>query len=243
MRHMTDQRPISDIRRLARRAGLLYTLVALIAPVGLFYVPGRLIVYGDAAQTTARIAAAPGLLRLGIGTELLHQAIEVWLTLALFELFTPVGRALSRQMLVLGLIPIPMVFLNVVNELAALGLALPGSSALAIDPAQRQSWLLFFLHLHGQGLQLAEVFWGLWLLPLGVLAWRSGFIPRIVGAAAIAAGAGYVLDATLALLAPPSWNVTGLDVTFLELGEPVFILWLLIVGARSRREPDNFPTK
>ena len=240
---MTAERPIADIRRLARRAGLLYALVALIAPIGLFYVPGRLIVHGDAAQTAARIAAAPGLLRLGIGTELLHQAIEVWLTLALFELFRPVGRSLSRQMLVLGLIPIPMVFLNVVNELAALGLASPGPSALAMDPAQRNSLLLFFLHLHGQGLQLAEVFWGLWLFPLGLLAWRSGFMARIVAVAAIAGGTGYLLDAALALLAPSSWNVLSFGVTFLELGEPVLILWLLIVGARSRREFDHFPTK
>ena len=230
---MTTDRPIAETRRIARRAGLLYTLVALIAPIGLFYVPGRLIVSGNATETAARIAAHPGLLRLGMGTELLHQALEVWMVLVLFNLFRPVGVLLSRQMLVLGLIPIPMVFLNVINELAALGLVLPGPWTLSIDPAQRQSLALFFLHLHAQGLQLAEVFWGLWLLPLGVLVWRCGFIPKLIGACTLAGGVGYLLDSGFALLAPSLADLLGSSVVILQLGEPVMILWLLIAGARS----------
>ncbi len=232
---MTSERPLSESRRTARLAGLLYTLVAVIAPIGLFYVPGRLILAGNAGETTARIAAHPELLRLGMGTELFHQALEVWMVLVLFKLFRPVGAQLSRQMLVLGLIPIPMVFLNVLNELAALGLAVPGPATLAIDPAQRQSMALFFLHLHAQGLQLAEIFWGLWLFPLGLLIWRSGFMPRLIGACAIAGGIGYLVDAGLALLAPALSERVGGGVVVLQLGEPVMILWLLIAGARSRR--------
>ena len=169
-----------------------------------------------------------------MGTELFHQALEVWMVLVLFRLFRPVGAQLSRQMLVLGLIPIPMVFLNVLNELAALGLAMPGPATLAIDPAQRQSMALFFLHLHAQGLQLAEIFWGLWLFPLGLLMWRSGFMPRLIGACAIAGGIGYLVDAGLALLAPALSDHLGGGVVVLQLGEPVMILWLLIAGARSR---------
>ena len=232
---MTSERPLSESRRIARLAGFLYTLVAVIAPIGLFYVPGRLIVAGNAVETTARIAAHPGLLRLGIGTELFHQALEVWMVLVLFKLFRPVGAQLSRQMLVLGLIPIPMVFLNVLNELAALGLAVPRPATLAIDPAQRQSMALFLLHLHAQGLQLAEIFWGLWLFPLGLLIWRSGFMPRLIGACAIAGGIGYLVDASLALLAPALSDRLGGGVVALQLGEPVMILWLLLAGARSRR--------
>ena len=237
MAGMTSERPLSESRRIARRAGLLYTLVALIAPIGLFYVPGRLVVAGNAAETAARIAAHPGLLRLGMGTELFHQALEVWMVLMLFKLFRPVGAQLSRQMLVLGLIPIPMVFLNVLNELAALGLVVPGPSTLAIDPAQRQSLALFFLHLHAQGLQLAEIFWGLWLFPLGLLIWRSGFMPRLIGACAIAGGIGYLVDAGFALLAPALSDRLGSGVVALQLGEPVMILWLLFAGARSS-QPD-----
>lgn len=231
---MTSERPLADSRRSARLAGLLYTLVAVIAPIGLFYVPGRLIVAGNAGETVARIAAHPGLLRLGMGTELFHQALEVWMVLVLYHLFRPVGLQLARQMLVLGLLPIPLVFLNVLNELAALGLAVPGPATLAIDPAQRQSLALFFLHLHAQGLQLAQVFWGLWLFPLGLLIWRSGFMPRVVGACAIAGGVGYLLDTGLALLAPALAERLGGGAVALQLSEPVMILWLLIGGARQR---------
>ncbi len=232
---MTTERPLAQTRRTARWAGLLYTLVAVIAPIGLFYVPGRLVDAGDAALTAARIAAHPDLLRLGMASELFHQALEVFLVLALVALFRPVDRSLTRQMAILGLIPIPMVFLNVLNELAALALVTGGPALAAIEPPQREALALFFLHLHGLGLQLAQVFWGLWLLPLGVLAWRSGFIPRVFAVGAGIGGLGYLVEAVGHLVAPALGHALGNGVVALELGEPLMILWLLVGGARAPR--------
>jgi hypothetical protein len=235
MRRMTTERPFAQTRRTARWAGLLYTLVAVIAPIGLFYVPGRLVDAGDAALTAARIAARPDLLRLGMASELLHQALEVFLVLALVALFRPVDRPLTRQMAILGLIPIPMVFLNVLNELAALALVTGGPALAALAPAQREALALFFMHLHGLGLQLAQVFWGLWLFPLGLLAWRSGFIPRLFAVSACIGGLGYLVEAVGRLVAPALGSALGNGVVVLELGEPLMILWLLVGGARVPR--------
>src|SRR5665213_433032 len=103
-------------------AGLLYTLVAVTGPISLVYIPGKLFVAGDAMGAADRIRASESLLRLGIASELFYQTIEVFLVLVLYDLFKTVNKPFARQMAVLGLLPIPIVILNVLNEIAALTL-------------------------------------------------------------------------------------------------------------------------
>lgn len=226
---------MNDEHRQARLAGLLYVLVALIAPYGLMVVPAKLIVPGDAHETALRIAANPGALHLGMATELVHQAIEVFMVLVLYQLFKPVQRMLARQMLVLGLIPIPMVFLNVLAEVAA-GLFADAPAWLhAFDRAQLDALALLAMQLHAHGLQLAAFFWGLWLLPLGLVMLRSGFIPKVIGWCAIAASAGYVLGAGADILAPGLQAAVATPAFVLQVCEPVMILWLLLGGATRGR--------
>jgi len=93
---------------------------------------------------------------------------------------------------------------------------------------------LLSMHLHAQGLQLAAVFWGLWLLPLGLLALRCGFIPKVFGWAVIASSLGYVLGSFTSLIAPGLASTFATPVFLLELGEPMMILWLVLVGARTK---------
>lgn len=219
-------------RNQARRAGVLYTIVAFTAPIGLMVVPGRLIVADDARATAERVAANLPLLHLGMASELFHQAVEVWLVLILYNLLRPVSVPLARQMLALGLLPIPIMFVNVLNEVAAALLATGPAWLAAFDRPQLDALALLFLHLHAQGQQVAAVFWGLWLYPFGLLALRCGFIPKVFGWLVIAAGTGYVAGAVAALVAPGLAAAAALPTLLLELGEPAMILWLLLVGAR-----------
>jgi hypothetical protein len=225
---------MNDDKRQARIAGLLYLLVAITAPYGLMVVPGRLIVAGDPAATSALIAAHDAMLRLGMASELFHQAVEVFMVLVLYNLFKPVNKTLAQQMLVLGLVPIPMVFLNVLGEVAAATVANGPAWLSAFGKPQLDALALLLMNLHAQGLQLAAVFWGLWLLPLGLLALRCGFIPKVFGWLVIASSAGYVLGAFTSLIAPGLAAALGTLVFVLELGEPMMILWLVLVGARTK---------
>ena len=234
---------MSDDKRQARIAGLLYLLVAITAPLGLMVVPSRLIVSGDPAATAALIAGHDTLLRMGMASELFHQAIEVFMVLVLYNLFKPVSRTLAQQMLVLGLVPIPMVFLNVLGEVAAATTANGVPWLAAFSRPQLDALALLFMHLHAQGLQLAAVFWGLWLLPLGLLALRSGFIPKVFGWLVIASGIGYLMGSITALLVPALAGPLATPIFVLELGEPMMILWLVLVGARTntRALPSALP--
>ena len=102
---------MSTTKRQARHAGLLYLLLALSAPLGLLIVPGKVLVQGNAVATADNLRSAEGLVRMGIASELLHQAIVIFLVLALYRLFKPVDESLARQVVVLGaLVSVPLVF-------------------------------------------------------------------------------------------------------------------------------------
>ena len=224
----------------ARRAGVIYLLLALFAPFGLLYVPGRIIVGGDATATAENLRTSEALLRLGIGSELVHQAIVVFLVLVLYRLFAPVDVGLARQLVALGaLVSVPIMFVNVLNEIAALTLAKGADFLSAFDRGQLDALAYLFLRLHGRGVVLASVFWGLWLFPFGILVIRSRFIPRLLGYLLFVAGSGY-LAAAVAILIVPSWTgAVGPVAQVLELGEIPIIFWLLIWGARPRAGSDT----
>lgn len=223
-------------RQQARIAGMLYFVMALIAPFGLLYVPGKIIVSKDPAATADNLRAYEQILRLGIGSELAHQALAVWLILALYRLFKPVDEWLARQMVILGgLVSIPIMFLNVLNDIAALTLAKGPAFLAAVAAPQRDALAYLFLQLHGQGMTVASIFWGLWLFPFGLLVIRSGFIPKFLGVLLLVAGSAYVMAAFTTLVLP-RWDPWMSKIALpLEAAELPIIFWLLIWGARTER--------
>lgn len=224
--------PIDESQRKAiRTAGLLYLLMALTAPIGLMYVPGTLIVPGVAGATADRIRASEWLLRVGIGSELFHQAIGVFLVLALYRLFKPVDKHQAQLLVILGaLVSVPIMFLNVLNEIAALTLV-GGSEFLAvIGREEREALAYLFLKLHGQGVEIAAIFWGLWLFPFGILIIRSKFIPPILGYMLFIAGAAYLASSFSTLVLPQYERTVGKFAMILEIGELPIMFWLFIRG-------------
>lgn len=219
----------------ARRAGVLYLLLAVCAPWGLLVVPGKLFVSGDATATADRIRASEWMLRLGIASELVHQVIAIFLLLALYRLFKPVDEHQARLLVVLGsLVSIPIVFVNVLNEIAAL-ILVSGARFLAVfTPPQLDALAYLFVRLHGQGITVATIFWGLWLFPFGILVIRSRFIPRLLGYLLWVAGAAYLADAFVTLVLPRYIPLVSPVAGMLVIAEVPIIFWLLIWGARPR---------
>lgn len=155
---MTEE-VVRSTRQQARKAGFLYLLLALSAPIGLLYVPGKLIVYGNATATADNIRASEGLLRIGIASELIHQTIAVFLVLALYRLFKPVDEALAKQVVILGaLLSVPIMFVNVLNDIAALVLVSGADFLRVFDKNQLDALAYLFLRLHSQGIIVASIF-------------------------------------------------------------------------------------
>jgi hypothetical protein len=223
---------IDELRRKARYAGALYLLMGLIAPIGLLYVPGKLFVPGNATATADNVRASGSLLRIGIASEVSHQIIGIFLVLALFRLFRAVNEREAILMVVLSLTPVPIVLLNVLNEIAPLLLVSGADFASVFDKGHLDSMVFLFLRLHGQGINIASIFWGLWLFPFAMLVIRSGFIPRILGILMMIAGAGYLVSSTTTVLLPQYAHQVGQVTLVLGVGELPIMFWLLIWGAR-----------
>ncbi|PYO77737.1 MAG: DUF4386 domain-containing protein [Gemmatimonadetes bacterium] len=223
---------IDELRRKARYAGFLYLLMGITAPIGLLYVPGKLIVSGNATATADNIRAAPSLLGIGIASELFHQVVNVFLVLALFRLFAEVNKRQATLMVVLGVLGVPVVMLNVLNEIAPLALVSGQNFLSVFDKSQQDALAYLFIRLHGRGLDVASIFWGLWLFPFAMLVIESGFIPRILGYLMMLAGFGYLLNVATVILAPQYAHLVGDITMILGVGELPIMFWLLIWGAR-----------
>jgi hypothetical protein len=225
---------IEETRRKARYAGVLYLLMGLTAPIGLLYVPGKLIVSGDASATADNIRISGWLLRIGIASELFHQVIFIFLVLALFRLFKAVNERHATLMVILVLVSVPIVMLNVLNEIAPLILVSGADFLSGFDTPQLDGLAYFFLRLHGQGINIASIFWGLWLLPFAMLVFRSGFIPRVLGVLIMIAGVGYLIDSTTTILLPKYAHQVSEVAMILGWGELPIVFWLLIWGAKTQ---------
>lgn len=222
---MSAKEKINSINRTARVAGFLYLLVVPLGVFSIIYVPSRLIVPGDAATTANNIMASEWLFRLGIVSNLLASVIMLLVVLALYKLLSSVNKSIAWLMVIFVLVAVPIAMLSELTYLAALQL-MGGANYLALYTREQLQALAFlFLRLHGLGVAIAFIFWGLWLAPLGYLVFRSGFLPRILGVFLMIACLGYLIDSFATFLG----YSTDIGM-FTGWGELLFLLWLLIKG-------------
>lgn len=223
-------------RNPGRVAGSLYVLASIIGIFGLIYVPGKLIVDGNAAETARNIANSETLFRLGITAHLAGEALFVFVALALYHLLKPVNYRLALCMLTLILVAVPIAFLNELNALAALILVRGPEFLSVFDQPQRNALAMFFWNVHGYGFDVAGIFWGLWLFPLGLLVYWSGFIPRILGVLLMLNCFAFPINSFTSLVLPHYEVVVSRWMRPFHFGEQIFMLWLLIFGAMPKSQ-------
>jgi Domain of unknown function (DUF4386) len=122
----------------------------------------------------------------------------------------------------------------VLNNIAALMLFRGADFLAVLDKTQRDAIAMLFIRLHGQGNVINEMFWGLWLLPLAWLVYKSRFLPRFLGVWLALGGFAYMILSVTSILAP---RYQGRLFSLFQpafFGELAFMLWLLIKGAKVR---------
>jgi len=218
-----------------RVAGFLYLLLVVFAPFRLIYIPSTLIVRGNATATANNIAGHELLFRLGIVADLFCGTILIFLVLALYRLLKGVDQNLAVLMVILGgLLPATIDFVNVLNDAAVLMLVRGADFLSVFEKPQRDALAMLFLRLHRQEIVAAEILWGLWLFPLVILVYRSRFLPRFLGVWLIINGFAYLALSFTGLLLPQYEDMVS-NITFPAiLGEMAIMLWLVIKGANSQ---------
>jgi hypothetical protein len=221
--------------RLARLTGFLYLLLTVAGIFTVIVVPSQTIVPGNAAATAAKILGSESLYRAGIAVNIVNSVVFLLLAVALYRLLVEVQPSLAKLMVILVLVQIPLTIVDAMNQLAAL-LLLKGEPFLGVfDVAQRNALAMLFLRINGQGTIAGELFWGLWLVPLSILVYRSGFLPRFLGIYLAINAVAYVAVCTMGVLWPQHLALANRYSFPALMGEVVFTLWLLVMGAKPRR--------
>ena len=214
----------------------MYLLTSMPGVFSLLYIPSHFIVSGDAAATANKIATSEFVFRLGIISELAGFIGFIFVVRALYRLFCGVNKVQASLMVTLMLVSIPVSLVNVLNETAALTLIRGANFLSMFDQPQREALAMLFLRVHFDGFMVAQVFWGLWLIPFGALVYKSGFLPRVLGVLLIVACFGYLANSLIVFGVLPS-NVASRAVGRLTICELPIIFWLLIMGAKDQPLP------
>ncbi len=203
--------------------------MSALAPFGMFVAVEGLVTQGDAARTATDIMASEALFRLGIASLFLVVALDVVVACALYRVFAPVSNGMS--MLAAGFrVVYAAVFMVAISRLVGVLGLLGNDDHLAVFGtdqvnAQALSKINAFYDVSGAG----YVLFGLHLLVVGYLAYRSGYVPKLLGILVGIAGIGYAFDSFAAVLsASPSIEIG----TFTFIGELLLALWLVIWGRR-----------
>ncbi|MGH3447736.1 MAG: DUF4386 domain-containing protein [Nocardioidaceae bacterium] len=227
--HRTRLNTNWSIRSASITAGVGLLLMSALAGFGTFVAVEGLVTQGNAAQTAEDIVASEGLFRLGIASLFLVIALDVAVAWALYRVFSPVSKAISLLAAWFRVV-YAGVFMVAISQLVGVLRLLGGDHYLAAFGADQ---------LHTQALLRINAFHSMWdagmflfglhLIVIGYLAYRSGYVPRLLGVLLAVAGMGYLVDSLTPLLLPGIWSdVTS--VTF--IGEFLLALWLVIRGRR-----------
>ena len=220
-------------KQMARKVGLLYLGMVLSGPFSLLYVPGKVIVPGNATATSANVLAHEMLFRAGITGTLIGNVVFLLLAFALYRLLSGVNKVLAGLLVTTVAISVTISFANEVLNLAALALFRGGEFLAVFTRQQLDAFGMLFIRLHGQGIYVNELFWGLWLAPFGLLVMKSRFLPRLLGVLLVINGAAWMVSCLVWMLAPEYGRYTFNAFQPAYFGEIWIMLWLLIKGVRD----------
>lgn len=211
---------------IAKMAGFLYLLLIPLGIYGILYVPNVLIVEDDIRATIHNMNIHNLSFRISILVAFLTQLVNVFLVFYLYKLLQPVSQSNAVLMVVFSLLAVPITMINELNHIAIIVLN-DLSNLELVKNLDRILLTNFFIELHQHGIMIAQIFWGLWLLPMGLLIINSEFIPKILGILMLVAGIGYLIDVFTWFIFP-SFEVEFSAFTF--WGEILLPLWLVIKG-------------
>lgn len=227
---------MNTIQKSARMAGLLYLIYFVVEIAADVFGRSPLIVMDDAAATAGNLAAHEWLFRSGFVGDLLAGVLFLLAAWGLYALLKPVHQHLALLFLLLNLGGVAVRFAIDINYVAALLLASGAGSLHVFQPDQRQALAMAFLVLQKNGYWASQIFFGLWLFPLGYLVFKSGFLPKVLGVILMVHCVTWTTTALLYFLYLPGYTLlTNISFPLGFIAEFALTLWLLIQRAAEQK--------
>ena len=238
-RGATAAEPTAAPRKgLARIAGLLYLINGITSGFAFGFVLTKVYVPGNALATAQSVVANSGLVRLGVVSDLFQGAEWAFVAMTLYILLRHVHRSAARAMVVLVAIGAAIVCLNDVFQFESVRVATEGTYATTFGVAGSSALVMLLLEIHHYGFLAAQIFFGLWLVPLGYLAYKSGMFPKALGILLIVGGACYIVG-LLAVFLVPDYDLGEKINVFVTLPSAVaelsMVAYLLVFGVKTPR--------
>ncbi len=220
-------------KKTARIGGFLFLILIVCGVFAEFYVRRKIIVHGDPVATGNNIITNQWLFQLGIISDLIMSTVFFFFAMVLYFLFKPVNIKLAQVMVLCVVIAVSILCVNTLNQVAAL-LLMSGEGYLKVfEKNQLQGLVTFFLQLHSKGYAIGQIFYGLYLFPLGYLVYKSGFLPKIIGVFLMLGCVGDLISFFTTFLFPGNNSIILQNITVpADMGEISLCLWLLLTEVK-----------
>ncbi|WP_310556755.1 DUF4386 domain-containing protein [Flavobacterium sp.] len=224
------------LKKTARLAGLIYFILIISGIFNLMYIPSKLIVWNNAVKTIENITQSEQLFRFGILSGIICFSCFLILPLILYKLLHHINKTYAMLMVLFAVVSVPISFVTMLHHFSVLTLIGNEPFLEGLDKVQLQTEIMLHLSYFFDGVQIAQIFWGLWLLPFGYLVFKSNFLPKFFGIFLMIGCFGYLIEFFGSLLFNDySKNIisdfVGIPASIGEIG---ICLWLLIVGVREK---------
>lgn len=223
-------------KKIARFAGVLYLIIFIASPLAFIVGKGGLLVPGDATATAENIMASESLFRIGIASETVVFLVEIIMAAIFYVLLKPVSPMLSLAAAFSRVAEAVVQAVNLLPSILVFLLVSGGGYLTVFEPEQRDALVMLSLNLYDYMTLVWGFFFGLHLLLLGYLVYKSAYFPPILGVLLALASLGYILQSYGAFLVPQYDAILDTVVLVLAVpGELAFTLWLLIKGVKEQQ--------
>ena len=233
---------MSSPKHLARIAGVFYLLVGIFGGFSEGFVDPKLHIAGNATATAANVAANSDLVRMGVVAHLVDGVFFALTAMTLYLLLNHVHKNAARSMVIFVVLAVGMICLNAVFLFEGMQVATNPSYVAAFGVAGSSALVMILLDIQHYGTLAAQVFFGLWLAPLGYLAYRSGLFPKALGVVLVLATVSYLTDSLTAFLLPSlQQQIKPFLIVAPLVGEIWMVVYLLAKGVKSGQQAVRAP--
>nr|WP_315171813.1 DUF4386 domain-containing protein [uncultured Flavobacterium sp.] len=222
-------------KTMTHMAGICYIIIVISGIITLMYIPNELIDWKNPQLTFKNVSEDMFLFRIGVFTSIICYLAYIALPLVLYKLLSQIHKNVAIAMVVLVLVSIPITFLNLTNKLDIISLLTNPTLTNLFSEKEKINLTFSLLHEYENGITIASIFWGLWLFPFGLLVYKSGFLPKVLGILLMLGSFGYCINifGDVLMVDYSKLGIAGFVSIPASLGEIGICLWMLIIGPKK----------